>query len=1133
MTIRLYIILYLACISVQLYSQTMVEDCANGLDDDGDGLVDLNDADCRCKGIKDSFFVPSSLIPNPSFEDYNCCPSGLAQLFCSKNWIQASSATSDYYHTCGFKEDPAQRGYPPQPLPAGNGYVGFLDLRDRPGTSNTYKEYVGACLNSTMYPGKEYTLTFWIGFGRPGGLWGPRAITTLGIFGTSLCSNLPFGNGGWLCPTSYPGWVLLTSVTASGSNKWVKVKVKLRPTRTIEAIVIGPACPRADGYYYYWLDDLILEETAKFDSIYLQVQGNPCVDSIRLSSPPTQFTKITYQWYFNGAAIPGATSQNYQIPKGQTGSYVLRASDGTECELSNSYNYHIDSIYTDISQQICDGEIFKVGTYEFKLEGNYRIVIPSVDGCDSIVHLDLKVNKPGIGSIDTVICEGQNVEFNGAVFDSTGNYQIWSSTVHGCDSFTILKLKVIPTIRNQLDIAICEGSNFIIGQDTFSSTGAYELAYLSSKNCDSLVTLQLTVNKSLAQIFDTAICDGQSIDFGGIPVGAPGTYQLNLLKADGCDSLITMNLRIKPVYLTKIDTSFCEGNQLQMGSQTFDKSGIYHISLPTKEACDSSFEIKLNVLPVHQLVFNEQICKGNKYTFAGRDYDQSGQYNLVLSNQYGCDSVLTLNLQVNDIFNINLDTSICDNGKINLGGIDYTQAGTYVQQLKSQLQCDSIVQINLFQHKSYLWNLDTTLCQGFSINVGGQQFNSPGSYNIGLKSIEGCDSTVLLDLNYNQAYQVSLDTVICFDGEIVIDGKTYTGESDFTLQYLTALGCDSTIAVRIRKTAEPQILLAKKDLDCFGDNDGVIDVRVIGMDGPYKYQWNTGQTSSQINGLAPGNYKVSVIDNRDCFIEKEIIIVAPEEMKLDLDKKDADCKNQDHGIIRILNFQGGTPPFNIYLDGKLSAFTNFAENVEIGWHDVTIRDSKGCEVMRKLEILPSIVGKIELHPDSLFVILGDSVWLEVLVTDLDSIAEIKWTGPGKITCPNCLSTSAFIHGKGGVFKVSITDQNGCVYEEFIYVRSKQNYYVPNVFTPNGDNINDHFNLFADRSIENIEILQIYDRWGNQVYENKNFPPNGIYGAWDGMVNQQKATPGVYVFLFLFTDKSGVSHKLSGDLTLIR
>ena len=115
----------------------------------------------------------------------------------------------------------------------------------------------------------------------------------------------------------------------------------------------------------------------------------------------------------------------------------------------------------------------------------------------------------------------------------------------------------------------------------------------------------------------------------------------------------------------------------------------------------------------------------------------------------------------------------------------------------------------------------------------------------------------------------------------------------------------------------------------------------------------------------------------------------------------------------------------------------------------------------------------------------------------------------------------------------MTDVNGCIYEESIWISSKQIYNVPNVFSPNGDNINDYFNIFTDRSIESIDLLQIFDRWGDLVYESKNFAPNGISGAWNGEVNGQKALPAVYVYLFLFRDKTGKHFKASGNLTLLR
>ena len=92
----------------------MEEICDNALDDDEDGLIDLNDPDCDCPVLE-----PVSAIPNPSFEDMNCCPQDISQLSCADTWIQASEATTDYLHTCGWmgwEELP-----PPLPFPDGEG----------------------------------------------------------------------------------------------------------------------------------------------------------------------------------------------------------------------------------------------------------------------------------------------------------------------------------------------------------------------------------------------------------------------------------------------------------------------------------------------------------------------------------------------------------------------------------------------------------------------------------------------------------------------------------------------------------------------------------------------------------------------------------------------------------------------------------------------------------------------------------------------------------------------------------------------------------------------------------------------------------------------------------------------------
>ncbi len=242
----------------------MPEICDNALDDDADGLIDLNDPDCDCQS------TPVSHIPNPSFEETTCCPSGNSQLDCAETWIQASDATTDYYNRCGYFE--RERFPVPMPIPDGDAYVGFRNghfsnrspdnpsgkfpdnsPNDSPDKSNSnWKEYTGACLLAPLESGTQYTIQFSIGFVN-------HEISppmNLVLYGTTDCKNLPFGVGDrrFGCPTNGPGWQVLGQVYVSGNNNWMQYKITTTPRQDITAIAIGPDCFELDldiNPYYF------------------------------------------------------------------------------------------------------------------------------------------------------------------------------------------------------------------------------------------------------------------------------------------------------------------------------------------------------------------------------------------------------------------------------------------------------------------------------------------------------------------------------------------------------------------------------------------------------------------------------------------------------------------------------------------------------------------------------------------------------------------------------------------------------------------------------------------------------------------------------------------------------------------
>lgn len=407
-----------------------VEICDNAIDDDGDNLVDLNDPDCECAQME-----PESLIPNPSFEEQNCCPTGRSQLACAIGWVQASEPTTDYIHTCGF---PGWEGIdPPRPFPDGDGIVGFRDGRTIQGRPElNWKEYLGACLTSPLKAGVEYSFEFEVGlvsFERSP----PIYIT---FFGTTDCEFLPFGEGdeGFGCPSNGPNWTFLGSNRVSGKD-WVKGYINVIPEEDIYAMAIGPSCAQITNSIntYYFFDNLILAEARLFPKKIFE-QGGSCLDGFEIIVEAE--LGATYQWYQNGVALLGETSSTYN-PKQIEGEYrVMQYLDG-QCSLSEPYLFRISEEIASVSESICEDDVFQFGNQFLSNPGSYMDTLKTADGCDSILFLTLSVIGDTRGSVYKRIFRGEEVKIQDFSFFEEGEYELSLKSQAGCDSLVFLDLE--------------------------------------------------------------------------------------------------------------------------------------------------------------------------------------------------------------------------------------------------------------------------------------------------------------------------------------------------------------------------------------------------------------------------------------------------------------------------------------------------------------------------------------------------------------------------------------------------------------------------------------------------------------------------------------------------------------------
>ncbi|MEI6409727.1 MAG: gliding motility-associated C-terminal domain-containing protein [Bacteroidota bacterium] len=125
------------------------------------------------------------------------------------------------------------------------------------------------------------------------------------------------------------------------------------------------------------------------------------------------------------------------------------------------------------------------------------------------------------------------------------------------------------------------------------------------------------------------------------------------------------------------------------------------------------------------------------------------------------------------------------------------------------------------------------------------------------------------------------------------------------------------------------------------------------------------------------------------------------------------------------------------------------------------------------------------------------------------------------------------------YEVLIVDSLGCKDSAWINVIVRDpmcsgKWYIPNVFSPNDDGVNDRFTVYTNAEcVHKIAVLRIFDRWGSLVFEAKDFEPNNEYKGWDGYIGHKEAASAVYTYYCEFAQYDQKMVKLKGSVTLLR
>jgi gliding motility-associated-like protein/uncharacterized repeat protein (TIGR01451 family) len=336
---------------------------------------------------------------------------------------------------------------------------------------------------------------------------------------------------------------------------------------------------------------------------------------------------------------------------------------------------------------------------------------------------------------------------------------------------------------------------------------------------------------------------------------------------------------------------------------------------------------------------------------------------------------------------------------------------------------------------------------------------------------------------------------------------------------------------------QPPVLAAASSIDqptCFGYADGTVFTTVIGGTAPFSFLWNNGVTSADNVNISPGVYDVTVTDNNNCSFTLSTVLTQPAQIQVSFiadvlvgcDPLVVNLTNdsQEH-FSSNWTFGDGTDGVGNQIEHTFSGEGCFDVNLQITDIDGCTNNVTYSDFICVLETPDAEIG---LSPNYVGIANPD-----VEITNLTSGADTySWSfgdtevynyfQPGIVTYPTYVSDQYYV-------SLIAYNDNGCVDSTFRIINFDNSLviYVPNAFTPDGDEFNNIFKPIFAAPVASYN-LKIYNRWGEILFES-----NDTEVGWDGTYNGTLVQDGVYTWDILVTTFETRTYRKQGTVSILK
>lgn len=852
-----------------------------------------------------------------------------------------------------------------------------------------------------------------------------------------------------------------------------------------------------------------------------QIQGTTqlCPGETAIFYTPEQAFDDTYDWIVppNVSIINGDGTNEIEIAWVSAGEAEICVAVTNDCGTTdNCALITLSPAYlTLFDTMICAGTTFDLNGHTY---GNGVLsgieYFQTVEGCDSVVEVEVMEVASLEYMVTTHLCPGDSIFLAGAFQEEAGTYIDTFQTVAGCDSIILTEVLITP----------------------------FDTTWLFSHTCDAAQSGLFVTTYSLGQCDSTVITQ---VDF----IPADTTWQISyscqaadtmsgillLTNRFGCDSIVIIAIRLLASDTTVLQQTSCD--PADVGTDT--------IALSNLSGCDSLVILHTTFLLSDTTRLDQYVCT----------YADTGTLTNLWTNQQGCDSLVILTSLYGGTDTVYVSGTTCM-------AVD---SGWTFEQTMNRFGCDSVTAF----YQQWI-PADTTTLRAAACSPA-----DTGTVIQHLLNVGGCDSTIyrITTLRDPDSCFLMVDYTwqlpLCYGDPAIVQIAITTGLGPFQLDIVHQNITDSHIfadkgsyqvplfyegfAMLILRSANglvthdsvdllfppPLMVQARVSSDyhgygiaCAGDSTGMATVSVLSAGTPpLTYAWSNGASGFSIDGLPAGRYSITVTDGNGCQESDSVTIQSPPSLQWTVQARDIRCFGREDGEILVDAISGGLSPYLISLDGSVFSMEVLHTGLGPGWHEVILSDQNGCSAKTDILIEEPEAWQIDLGPDTT-VRYGTALLLHpALLGTPQGPLSIHWSDG---ECPDCFDRMITAISRIQLI-MEVTDQNGCTDQDDIIIQARldRNLFIPNVFSPNGDQINDVVLISAGEDLQKIASFRIFDRWGNLVFSAYDFPANSPADSWDGRWNGQLLNPAVFTYQLIAVYVDGRKEVRFGDITLVR